>query len=195
MTVRLLGMCALLSLALAPAASHAQQLQQVPPPTCAISVAPMIIASNSFATLSWSTQNADSASIVGIGPVQPRGNMVVRATYDKDFSIFAQGKGGYCERSTSLAVRDPYASYGYFPQTVQSVVYPLFGYQTTVYSTPTYRDPYYYEYDYKYYDYDDDDDDYYDWDDYYYDKYYYPKYEEVYYKPYYNPCDWSGCWE
>ncbi len=97
-------------------------------PTCNMSLVPFAVASNNFATLSWSTDYADSVYISGIGNVQPKGNQMVRAVGNTIYYLSARGAGGICERSAELTVRDPYQAFGYFPQTIQNIAYPLYGY-------------------------------------------------------------------
>lgn len=202
MAARILYACGLIALLFIPAISYAER------PTCNISLVPMLIASNQFATLNWATQNADWVTISSVGQVQPKGSTMVQAKFDRYFSLHAQGKDGYCDATATLTVHDPYSNYGYFTPTVQSVVYPLIGYtqpsaRTVAYSQPTYT-TYYYDYD-----------DYYDWDDYYYfDKMdaYYDRLDAGYYDDlhygedgygtyiggggtYYDNCDYWGCWE
>lgn len=103
-------------------------------PTCNISLVPFSIAANNFATLSWSTEHADSVYISGIGNVQGKGNQMVRATGNTTYQLSARGAGGMCERSATLSVQSQYQSYGYFAPTVQSIAAPLFGYSNN--STP-----------------------------------------------------------
>lgn len=113
-------------------------------PTCNLSLVPFAVASNNFATLSWSTDYADSVYISGIGTVQPKGNQMVRAVGNTTYYLSARGAGGMCERSAELAVREQYQSFGYFPQTVQNITYPLFGYSNNPgprTTTPSYTSP------------------------------------------------------
>ncbi len=150
-------------------------------PTCSISLVPFAIASGSFATLSWSTEFADSVYISGVGNVQPKGNTMVRANGNSTYYLTARGMGGICERSAELAVREQYQNYGYFTPTIQSIMQPLFGnstrqtYQPTSYSYRTYDDTYYEYETFDAYEYEDE------WEDeYYYDSSYYsPQYEET----------------
>ncbi len=100
-------------------------------PSCNMSLVPFAVASNNFATLSWSTDYADSVYISGIGNVQPKGNQMVRAVGNTTYYLTARGAGGLCEKSAELAVREQYQSFGYFPQTVQNITYPLFGYSNS----------------------------------------------------------------
>ncbi len=140
-------------------------------PTCNISLVPFAVASNNFATLSWTTDYADSVYISGIGNVPPKGNQMVRAVGNTTYYITARGAGGLCERSAELSVRDQYQSYGYFPQTVQNIAYPLFGYSAPR-SGPNYsssQDPYRTFNSYETYWYEDDDND--------------DSYEETFYAP------------
>ena len=140
-------------------------------PTCNISLVPFAVASNNFATLSWTPDYADSVYISGIGNVPPKGNQMVRAVGNTTYYITARGAGGLCERSAELSVRDQYQSYGYFPQTVQNIAYPLFGYSAPR-SGPNYsssQDPYRTFNSYETYWYEDDDND--------------DSYEETFYAP------------
>lgn len=164
-------------------------------PTCNISLVPFTIASNSFATLSWSTDFADSVYISTLGNVPPKGNQMVRATGHTTYYLSARGAGGFCERSAQLSVRDNYASqsYGYFPSTIQSIAAPLFGYsnnRSNTNSKPSYSQSPTYSYDSDYDTYYESSgyyDEYDSWDD----AYYYgeQQYEPVQNnpEPYYEP--------
>jgi len=185
-------------------------------PSCHITITPLAVASNSFATLSWNVQHADSASISGIGKVATNGTRMVRTDQTTKYTISARGAGGTCENSATLQIQDPYAAYGYFPQVARTITYPLTG-RTSSPSTPTIQWPRYsntnnqtedawvyevYDDAYEYPEYEDgnefddaydpyyDDWGYDDWDDPEYGSWYNESYYEQYYEPTYYEPNW-----
>lgn len=151
-------------------------------PVCNISFVPLEVASNNFATLSWSTDYADSVYISGIGNVHPKGNQMVRAVGNTTYYLTARGAGGICERSAELSVREQYQSFGYFPQTIQNIANPLFGYSNN--STPRYNAPTVYPQQNSYRDYES------------YDSYWYEEYDDVYdARPYSEDSGYTQYWE
>jgi peptidoglycan-associated lipoprotein len=89
----------------APAAPEAA----TPPPPVAqpvatLSVSPDSIQRGDSATLTWSTQNATSVNIDGIGGVSPSGTQSVSPASSTTYHLTAQGAGGAAEASARLTV-------------------------------------------------------------------------------------------
>lgn len=79
-----------------------------PRPTCTISADPSTVDYNGNTTLSWSTQNATSATISGIGSVGLNGSYTVSGlTSDKTYTMTVKGDGGENTCSVNVKVRKP----------------------------------------------------------------------------------------
>src|SRR5580698_4235770 len=68
-----------------------------PRPTASITINPSDINQGQSATLSWSTTNATSASISGIGAVGLNGSQSVSPYSSTTYTLTAQGAGGTSE--------------------------------------------------------------------------------------------------
>jgi len=76
-------------------------------PTATIDVNPPAINPGQSATLSWRTANATSASIAGIGTVQPNGSQTVYPAASATYTLNAAGPGGSVEATTRITVNPP----------------------------------------------------------------------------------------
>jgi RHS repeat-associated protein len=80
-----------------------------PQPTVTISVDPPTIQAGQSATLSWSSTNAETATIdQGIGAVQTSGSRTITLTQTTTYTINVQGPGGAAQASTTITVTNPY---------------------------------------------------------------------------------------
>jgi peptidoglycan-associated lipoprotein len=77
-----------------------------PQPQATLSVNPDSIASGKSATLTWSTQNATSVNIDGMGAVEPSGTQQVSPGSSITYHLTAQGPGGTAEASARLTVTE-----------------------------------------------------------------------------------------
>ncbi len=78
-----------------------------PAPTASISVSPSAIDPGQPATLTWTTANATSITIGGIGPVSASGSQAVNPAASTSYTLTAQGPGGSVQASTRLTVNPP----------------------------------------------------------------------------------------
>ena len=78
-----------------------------PAPTASIRATPLVIDQGQSATLAWSTTNATSASIGGIGTVATSGSQVVSPTRSATFTLSANGPGGSAEATARITVNPP----------------------------------------------------------------------------------------
>ncbi len=76
-------------------------------PTASITVSPSAINPGQSATLSWSTTNATTAAISGIGSVNTSGSQSVSPTGSSSYTLTAKGPGGTVQASTRLTVNPP----------------------------------------------------------------------------------------
>jgi peptidoglycan-associated lipoprotein len=91
----------------APAAPPQAAAPAPPQPQATLSVSPDSIQPGGSATLSWSTQNAASVNIDGIGSVQPSGSQTVSPGSSITYHLTAQGPGGMAEATARLTVSAP----------------------------------------------------------------------------------------
>ncbi len=92
-------------------AAPAQAAAPAPPqPQATLSVSPDAIQRGGSATLTWSTQNATSANIDGIGSVQTSGSQAVSPDSSTTYHLTAQGPGGMAEATARLTVSAPPAA-------------------------------------------------------------------------------------
>jgi peptidoglycan-associated lipoprotein len=78
-----------------------------PAPTASINVSPPAINPGQSATLSWSTANATSASIEGIGTVAVNGSQSVSPFTSTTYTLTAKGGGGTVDATTRITVNPP----------------------------------------------------------------------------------------
>jgi peptidoglycan-associated lipoprotein len=76
-------------------------------PTASIHVSPQAINPGQSATLSWSTTNATSASIAGMGAVGLNGSQAVSPSSSTTYTLTAQGAGGNAEATARITVNPP----------------------------------------------------------------------------------------
>ncbi len=75
-----------------------------PTPTATISASPTSITAGAYSTLTWSTSNADTISIQGIGNVAASGSMNVYPTTTTIYTITAVGPGGSTTANATVSV-------------------------------------------------------------------------------------------
>src|SRR2546425_11250905 len=73
-------------------------------PTANISVNPPAIEEGKSATLAWSSTHAKSATISGLGNVEPNGSRQVNPTQTTAYNFSVSGGGGAANASTTLNV-------------------------------------------------------------------------------------------
>jgi peptidoglycan-associated lipoprotein len=78
-----------------------------PQPTATLSVSPLSIEHGQSATLTWSTQNATTVTIEGIGNVQASGSQAVSPATSTTYRLAAQGEGGSADATARLTVTEP----------------------------------------------------------------------------------------
>ena len=78
-----------------------------PQPKATLSVSPESINSGGKATLTWSSQDAGSVSIDGIGSVQPSGSQQVSPASSTTYHLTATGPGGSADATARLTVVQP----------------------------------------------------------------------------------------
>lgn len=78
----------------------------VPAPTCAISATPSTIERGNSAVLNFSSTNATSGSISGIGSVGTSGNRTVSPTITTNYTYNVIGEGGTASCSTTIIVTE-----------------------------------------------------------------------------------------
>ncbi len=91
--------------------------KQVPPtppaapppaqPKATLSVNPESINRGGTATLTWSTTDATSVSIDGLGTVDPNGSQKVSPTVSTTYRLTAQGAGGSTDATARLTIVEP----------------------------------------------------------------------------------------
>lgn len=90
--------------AAAPVAAPKQMLA----PECNLAVSPPSIIKGESAKLSWSSQNSNKCNIrPNIGPVEPRGSMIVTPVADTDYTLTCIGDGGKAISDAKIAVETP----------------------------------------------------------------------------------------
>jgi peptidoglycan-associated lipoprotein len=77
------------------------------PPQATLSVTPESVDLGGSATITWSTQNATTANIEGIGPVQPSGTQRVTPSTSTTYRLTATGPGGSADATARLTVVQP----------------------------------------------------------------------------------------
>jgi len=84
-----------------PAQTIAPPVAAAPAPTARITATPTVITAGDSSVLSWSTTDATSVSIEGIGELPSSGVKTVRPAFSTTYRVVAKGAGG----STDAAVR------------------------------------------------------------------------------------------
>ena len=85
-----------------PAATNA-----APEPTATITAKPDTISPGQSVVLTWSTTDANSASIEGVGPVSTSGTKTVQPTESTDYTLTAVGDGGNATATAHVTVGGP----------------------------------------------------------------------------------------
>jgi acid phosphatase len=78
---------------------------QNPPPTISFNAKPNTIVVGATAVLSWTTTNATSVNIAGLGSFPPNGSTNVTPTATTTYNASAQGAGGTANSSTTVTVQ------------------------------------------------------------------------------------------
>lgn len=78
-----------------------------PTPTASITVSPAAIDQGQTARLAWTTTNATSATIEGIGTVPANGSQSVSPTMPTTYTLTAKGPGGSTEANARVTVNPP----------------------------------------------------------------------------------------
>ncbi|MFH1672416.1 MAG: hypothetical protein ABIF87_03175 [Pseudomonadota bacterium] len=91
-----------------------------PPPVVAFSADPQSITLGESGILSWTTTNADSVSIEGIGSVDLNGSLVVSPTETTTYTLTAMGPGDTTTKNVTVSVNlPPTVSINADPETIQ----------------------------------------------------------------------------
>jgi acid phosphatase len=77
---------------------------QNPPPTVSFNAQPSSIVAGASSVLSWTTSNATSVSIAGVGSFVANGSATVTPSTTTTYTATAQGAGGTANASTSVTV-------------------------------------------------------------------------------------------
>jgi peptidoglycan-associated lipoprotein len=78
-----------------------------PSPTASITANPDVIQQGQSSTLTWSTTNANSATITGIGSAPTSGTQSVSPTQSTTYTITVNGPGGTAQESARVTVNVP----------------------------------------------------------------------------------------
>ena len=78
-----------------------------PAPTAKISASPTTVAAGDQVVLTWSTTNASTASIDGLGDVPTSGVRTVTPTVSTSYHLLAKGAGGSADASVRVTVNAP----------------------------------------------------------------------------------------
>jgi peptidoglycan-associated lipoprotein len=78
-----------------------------PQPKATLSVSPDSVQRGGSAVLTWSTQDAGTVKIDGIGSVQPSGSQAVSPSASTTYHLTAQGPGGSADATARLTVVEP----------------------------------------------------------------------------------------
>ncbi|HWY56175.1 MAG TPA: alkaline phosphatase family protein [Terriglobales bacterium] len=80
-------------------------VSQNPPPTISFNAQPSTIPLGGTAVLSWTTTNATSVNIPGVGSFPPNGSTNVKPATTTNYTATAQGAGGTAPASTTVTVQ------------------------------------------------------------------------------------------
>ena len=78
-----------------------------PAPTAQLSATPTVISAGDQVVLTWSTTNASSVGIDGIGDVPTSGTRTVTPSASTTYHLTAHGEGGSADASASVTVNPP----------------------------------------------------------------------------------------
>jgi len=79
----------------------------VPAPTAQLTATPTVVSAGDQVVLNWSTTNATSVSIDGIGDVPTSGTRTVTPSASTSYHLLARGEGGSAEASARVTVNPP----------------------------------------------------------------------------------------
>jgi hypothetical protein len=85
---------------------------QNPPPTISFNAKPSSIINGGTSVLSWTTTNATSVNIPGLGAFPPNGSTNVTPSTTTTYTATAQGAGGTAQASTTVTVQ-PVPAFGH----------------------------------------------------------------------------------
>ena len=83
------------------------QPQQMAAPTATLSVNPESVQKGQSAELAWSTENASSVTIDGVGTVSASGSKTITAEESTTYHLTAKNDGGSADASARLTVTSP----------------------------------------------------------------------------------------
>jgi peptidoglycan-associated lipoprotein len=81
-----------------------------PAPTASLTANPASVQSGQASTLTWTTQNATSVTLAGVGKVGPSGTQTVLPTESTTYRLTATGSGGTQEATVRVTVTAPPAA-------------------------------------------------------------------------------------
>jgi peptidoglycan-associated lipoprotein len=79
----------------------------VPAPTAKIAASPTVVTAGDQVVLTWSTTNATTVSIDGLGDVPTSGVKTVTPTVSTSYHLLAKGAGGSADASVRITVNAP----------------------------------------------------------------------------------------
>jgi len=79
----------------------------VPAPTAKITASPTVVTTGDHVVLTWSTTDASTASIDGLGNVPTSGVRTVTPTVSTSYHLVAKGAGGTADASVRITVNAP----------------------------------------------------------------------------------------
>lgn len=79
----------------------------VPAPTAKISATPSVVSAGDSVVLTWSSTNADTASIDGLGSVATSGTRTVTPTESTSYHLVVKGAGGTADDTVRVTVHAP----------------------------------------------------------------------------------------
>lgn len=79
----------------------------VPAPTAKITASPTVVTAGDHVVLTWTTTNATTASIDGLGDVPTSGVKTVTPTVSTNYHLVAKGAGGSADASVRITVNAP----------------------------------------------------------------------------------------
>jgi peptidoglycan-associated lipoprotein len=79
----------------------------VPAPTAKITASPTVVTAGDQVVLTWTTSNASTVSIEGLGDVPTSGVKTVTPTVSTNYHLVARGPGGSADASVRITVNAP----------------------------------------------------------------------------------------
>jgi len=113
-TLKLLSVAILLALMAVAAGCHKKVAQSTPPPpppppspTVTLAASPAEVQQGQPTSLTWSSQNANSVTLEGVGAVDPSGTRQITPTESTTYRVVAKGPGGEANASARVTVSAP----------------------------------------------------------------------------------------